>query len=154
MFKLVSRAKNWSKDKIFCPPKSLKFNSFALILCWDNSNDFLMSYMIKTDVPCVFWSIWMFMVVSRTKNWSNRSKNSRFGHLNTKNPISQNPIQWTLQGHMMETDLPVCVLIWSRQHFFASSRPIFATGVQDKHLNRSKHTLAYQFPSYMTLDSH
>ena len=34
---------------------------------------------------------------------------------------------------------------------FAYLRPIFASGVQDKHLNRSKHTLADQFPSNMTL---
>ena len=34
--------------------KSWKFNSVALILCWDFSNDFLMLYMIESGVTvCV-----------------------------------------------------------------------------------------------------
>ena len=33
------------------PKKSWKFNSVALILCWDISKDFFMSYMIENDVP-------------------------------------------------------------------------------------------------------
>ena len=33
------------------PHKIQKFNCVALILCWDISNDFLMSYMVETDVP-------------------------------------------------------------------------------------------------------
>ena len=34
--------------------KILNFNCVALILCWDISNDFIMSYMIETDVSvCV-----------------------------------------------------------------------------------------------------
>ena len=47
-------AKDKQKIADFVPLKSWKFNSVALILCWDISNDFLMSYMIETDVPvCV-----------------------------------------------------------------------------------------------------
>ena len=38
------------------------------------------------------------------------------------------------------------------QLFFACSRQIFDAGDQDKHLNRSKHTLVDPFPSYMTLE--
>ena len=46
--------KNKQKIADFTPPKSWKFNCVALILCWDISNDFLMSYMIETDVQvCV-----------------------------------------------------------------------------------------------------
>ena len=39
-------------------------------------------------------------------------------------------------------------------YFLLICAQIVAPGVQDKHLNRSKHTLAHQFLSYMTLKSH
>ena len=46
--------KNKQKTADSVPLKSWKFNTVALILCWDTSNDFLMSYMVETDVPvCV-----------------------------------------------------------------------------------------------------
>ena len=46
--------KNKQKNSRFCPSKSWKFDSVALMLCWDISNYLLMSYMIETHVPvCV-----------------------------------------------------------------------------------------------------
>ena len=122
-----------------------------------------------------------------------KAKNSRFGPLNSKKPIL---VHWycveaflmtLLRSYMMETDLPMCVLICldvylglKKQKFvtnkqkiadFVSQRnikatksvlenkirsmwPILSSGVQDKDLNRSKHTLADQIPSYMTFESH
>ena len=58
MFILDSRSNNLdtNKQKIAnLPPKFWKFHTFALKFYQDISNDFLMPYVIETDVPvCIF----------------------------------------------------------------------------------------------------
>ena len=57
------------------PLKSWKFNSVALILCWDISNDFLMSYMIETDVPvCVLICLDVYVGFQDQKLVKNKQK--------------------------------------------------------------------------------
>ena len=57
-----------------------------------------------------------------------------------------------LSQHNIKTTKSDFCDFWG-QHLllFAYLWPIFASSDQDKHLNRSKHTLADQFPSYITL---
>ena len=67
--------KNVQKIAAFVPLKSWKFNSVALILCWDISNDFLMSYMIETDVPvCVLICVDVFVGFQDQKLVKNKQK--------------------------------------------------------------------------------
>ena len=67
--------KNKQKIADFVPLKSWKFNSVALILCWDISNDFLMSYMIETDVSvCVLIGLDVYIDFEDQKLVKNKQK--------------------------------------------------------------------------------
>ena len=68
-------------------PKSWKFNCVALILCWDISNDFLMSYMIETDVPvCVLICLDVFVGSEDQRLVKNKQKISDLVPSIKKNP--------------------------------------------------------------------
>ena len=57
------------------PPKPWKFHSVALIFYWDISNDFLMSYMIETDVSvCVLIGLDVYIGFEDQKLVKNKQK--------------------------------------------------------------------------------
>ena len=67
--------KNVQKIAAFVTLIFWKFNSVVLILCWDISNDFLMSYMIETDVPlCVLICLDVYVSFQDQKLAKNKQK--------------------------------------------------------------------------------
>ena len=85
------------------------------------------------------WSASVCFDLFRSLSWTPEDK---IGHKQAKNSRSYSPKPTLLPWYCAETQNLL---------FFAYLWQIFASSDQDKHLNRSKHTLADQFPSYMTL---
>ena len=78
--------KNKQKLADFVPLKFWKFNCVALILCWDISNDFLMSDMIETDVPvCVLICLDVYVSFQDPKLVKNKQKIADFPPQSSKN---------------------------------------------------------------------
>ena len=127
---------NWSKisKKGDLAPKFQKSNLGALILCWlRHFNDSRRSYMMESDLPvCVLICLDVYLGLQEIKLVTNKQKIADF--------IPKNP-----------TLLPWYCAETQNLLFFSYLWQSFASSDQDKHLNRSKHTLADQFPSYMTL---
>ena len=89
-------------------------------MCWYISNDFLMSYMIETDVPvCVLICLDVYLGLQKQKLVTNKQKIANFAPspqkileipfccLNFLPNISND----FLMSYMIETDVAVCVLI-------------------------------------------
>ena len=90
---------------------------------------------METDLPmCVLICLDVYLGLKKQKFVTNKQKIADF--------VSQHNIKATKS------------VLGNKICYFSLFVTNFSSGVQDKHLNISKHTQADQIPSYMTFESH
>ena len=93
----------------------------------------------------IYDGIWSAIVCFDLFRCLSLTPGDKIGHKQAKNS----------SFYSQKSDFVALMLCWdTKSAIFAYLRKFFASGVQDKNLNRSKYTLADQIQSYMALESH